>query len=282
MHGFPSFRSLAAALTACAALGLVACDSNGKARTTGELGVGVDLSGAWQVAITATGVSDECAEVRIGEQEVDTLEIAFDAAARTLTIQLGGDDDALSAPLIGRTAIFTRTAADLGGHVTLTFDSTGSTFRGAGEQTTAETNCTVRFDLRGERLPVPVRVGNEARPASLDVSLTWDSAADLDLLVVEPDGSVVGSGARESAQGGRLDTDGNARCDGSRRSERVSYAEPPASGEYRVLVDTFAMCAAAATEFVVRIDEAGREPRIELRRTTGSIGVPAEVATFRR
>jgi len=78
--------------------------------------------------------------------------------------------------------------------------------------------------------------------ARLVVTLQWGSDADLDLHVVEPDGTELWSDAPATPSGGALDLDSNARCviDGHRR-EQATWKTPPA-GHYVVRVDTFSLC----------------------------------------
>lgn len=102
----------------------------------------------------------------------------------------------------------------------------------------------------------------------LVVSLTWDSEADLDLHVVEPDGVEIWKGNPNSyeapapgtppdpagyANGAQLDVDSNASCviDG-RRLENVAWsATPPPKGHYLVRVDTFSLCGATSARWKV-------------------------------
>jgi hypothetical protein len=110
--------------------------------------------------------------------------------------------------------------------------------------------------------------------AVLRVRLSWDSDADLDLHVVDPDGVEIWAGNINSyvapppgtpvdadawEQGGLLDFDSNANCviDG-RRQENVSWAEDPPAGHYLVRVATASMCGAPAAHYTVEAWWKGR------------------------
>ena len=93
----------------------------------------------------------------------------------------------------------------------------------------------------------------------VQVSVAWDSPADVDLHVVEPGTEEIYYGNDQSAAGGVLDLDSNAGCgsDGP-RNENITYpsATPP-SGTYTVRVDYWSSCGASATNYVVTIRVAG-------------------------
>lgn len=93
----------------------------------------------------------------------------------------------------------------------------------------------------------------------VQVSVSWDSPADVDLHVVEPGTEEIYYGNTASAAGGVLDLDSNAACgsDGP-RNENITYpsATPP-SGAYVVRLDYWDNCGAAATNYVVTIRVAG-------------------------
>jgi hypothetical protein len=92
------------------------------------------------------------------------------------------------------------------------------------------------------------------------VTLRWDSEADLDLHVEDPLGHVIWRGdITPAGSGATLDFDSNAGCviDG-RREENVIWADPPAPGRYRVLVDTFSLCAETFANWTVQATLQGR------------------------
>jgi hypothetical protein len=80
----------------------------------------------------------------------------------------------------------------------------------------------------------------------LQVSLAWNPAQDLDLLLREPGGEDIFFGNRTAASGGRLDLDSNAQCqtvDGA-NNENIFYPAgvTPPSGMYRVFIGLAAQC----------------------------------------
>jgi hypothetical protein len=100
----------------------------------------------------------------------------------------------------------------------------------------------------GAPMPSPLTVaGPPAITGALVVTLRWDTESDLDLHVVDPEGIEIWRGDKvPSGTTGDLDVDSNAQCviDG-RRQEDVIFPAGPPSGSYRVLVDTFSLCAAS-------------------------------------
>lgn len=81
----------------------------------------------------------------------------------------------------------------------------------------------------------------------LQVSLSWDQLNDVDLHVIEPNGTEIYYGNDSSANGGVLDVDSNAGCgiDGI-NNENIYYEDSPEvtieNGEYEVLVDLWSNC----------------------------------------
>jgi hypothetical protein len=86
---------------------------------------------------------------------------------------------------------------------------------------------------------------------ALVISLSWDTEADLDLLVELSDGAVIWKGDPMEG-GGVLDADSNAACliDGRRR-ENVIFRDAPPSGRYVVRVDAPSLCAASFANWKV-------------------------------
>ncbi len=104
---------------------------------------------------------------------------------------------------------------------------------------------------------------------ALVVSLSWDTEADLDLHVLDPNGVEIwkrninsheppppGEPVDPSAwkTGALLDFDSNADCviDGRRR-ENVIWKEAPPPGEYIVRVDTFSLCGEPSARWAVDV-----------------------------
>lgn len=87
----------------------------------------------------------------------------------------------------------------------------------------------------------------EAGTGLLQVSLSWDQRTDMDLALVEPNGTMIYFGRRTSKNGGTLDIDSNVACniDGI-NNENIFYADSPdvtiEYGEYEVKVDLWSKC----------------------------------------
>jgi hypothetical protein len=113
--------------------------------------------------------------------------------------------------------------------------------------------------LSPEALPVPM--------GKVVVSLSWDTQADLDLRVVDPNGVEVWSKKINSytpppppnrgqpddyLNGGILDFDSNAGCviDG-RRQENIVWQKTAPPGVYLIRVDTFSLCSQPAARWHV-------------------------------
>jgi hypothetical protein len=123
-------------------------------------------------------------------------------------------------------------------------------------------------------LPVPdnlnVCVPKRAPPAAV-LSLSWDSPVDLDLVVEDPSGVVVGghtasseppdAGSAVSSASGVLDRDSNRDCviDDVDR-EDVVWQTNPATGSYQVWVDLFSACGQPAVSFDVSLWLAVTQP----------------------
>jgi hypothetical protein len=94
----------------------------------------------------------------------------------------------------------------------------------------------------------------------VQVSLSWNSAADVDLHVIDPAGEEIYWQSRESASGGELDLDSNAGCGTDNvRNENITWPIGGApSGTYRVLVDYWSNCETASTDYTVTVNVKGR------------------------
>lgn len=104
-------------------------------------------------------------------------------------------------------------------------------------------------------------------PPKLVISLGWNSAVDLDLRVVTPDGKIVDAKhpttALADADGkvdpsvegtGRIVSDSNASCqiDGQQR-ENLVYQALPAAGKYLVYANLFEACDQPSVEFTLTV-----------------------------
>jgi hypothetical protein len=99
----------------------------------------------------------------------------------------------------------------------------------------------------------------------VQINITWDSRADLDLHVVDPSGAEIYWADKTSTTGGQLDLDSNAGCgsDGP-RAENVFWASGlvPPPGTYQVRVDYWSNCAEVTTNYVVTVNVRGRAPQV--------------------
>ena len=109
-------------------------------------------------------------------------------------------------------------------------------------------------------------------------ALSWDSPADLDLHLVAPNGKELSSKTPTSAlpdagavvaseHDAVLQGDSNASCVDGARAEYAVVQDTPAPGTWRVYVDEFDACAAAATTFTLTVLVDGAE----VSRTSGRL-----------
>jgi hypothetical protein len=100
--------------------------------------------------------------------------------------------------------------------------------------------------------PGVIRVGT----GDVQVNITWNSPADVDLYVVDPNNEEIFYGDRTSGSGGQLDLDSNAACstDGP-RAENIfwSTGTVPPRGLYTIRVNLWSACGATSTDFVVTV-----------------------------
>lgn len=99
----------------------------------------------------------------------------------------------------------------------------------------------------------------------VQINITWNSAADVDLHVVDPLGEEAFYGHKTLVSGGTLDLDSNAGCgsDGP-RAENIFWSSGLIAprGEYVVRVNYWSACAAQRTEYVVTINAKGKVPSV--------------------
>jgi hypothetical protein len=129
------------------------------------------------------------------------------------------------------------------------------------------------------------RVGS----GDVQVSVAWNSAADVDLHVIDPAGEEIYWGSRSSASGGDLDLDSNAGCstDQPRNENTVWPRDGAPAGTYIVRLDYWSACNAAQTDYVVTIWVRGQEARVFSGSFTGGgdqggEGSGIDIATFTR
>jgi len=99
----------------------------------------------------------------------------------------------------------------------------------------------------------------------VQVNITWDSKADIDLHVLDPSGAEIYWAGRTSSSGGQLDLDSNAGCgsDGP-RAENIFWANGLVAphGDYIVRVDNWSSCGVPLTNYVVTVNAKGKVPRV--------------------
>jgi hypothetical protein len=96
------------------------------------------------------------------------------------------------------------------------------------------------------------------KPPALVVSLTWDTVADLDLVVAAPDGSILSAKRPAIGDAGIIDRDSNSACttDGTQREDLVFQSAPP-PGSYLIYANLFSACGHAPVHFHVAVTQAG-------------------------
>lgn len=95
----------------------------------------------------------------------------------------------------------------------------------------------------------------------VQVNITWNSQADVDLYVVDPSGEEIYYGNDVAASGGVLDLDGNAACGATdERSENITWNSTPPSGTYTVRVNYWDNCGAASTDYVITVRRRNQAP----------------------
>jgi len=141
-----------------------------------------------------------------------------------------------------------------------------------------------RVGMPAERSYDAIVVGS----GDVQVTVAWDTDADVDLHVVDPGGSEIYWANRQSPSGGQLDLDSNAACAlDNVRNENISWPAGTApQGTYTVRVDYWSNCDAAETDYTVVIHSEG-ETDIHYGTFSGSgdqggSGSGVEIGTFNR
>jgi hypothetical protein len=125
-----------------------------------------------------------------------------------------------------------------------------------------------------------------AGTGDVQVSVTWDTSADVDLHVVEPSSEEIYYGHKLSNTGGELDLDSNAACAGDNvRNENITWPNTPPSGTYTVRVNYWDDCGAVATNWVVTVRRKNQAPltfsgQFTGTGTGGGLGAGSLVTTF--
>ena len=112
----------------------------------------------------------------------------------------------------------------------------------------------------GEPITVPIEILNVGS-GELQINLTWNTDADLDLHLFEPDGTQIFYGNTTSSTGGQLDLDANVGC-GNVGVENIFYNQVPPVGQYRVAVDNFSQCSMPESNYVVTVTLPGQDPMV--------------------
>jgi hypothetical protein len=121
----------------------------------------------------------------------------------------------------------------------------------------------------------------------VQVTLSWDKDADIDLHVIAPGGDEIFWGHREGS-GGKLDLDSNAGCDiDGVRNENITWPTGRAPrGQYTVRVDYWSSCGVPQTKYTVRVNNGGSVQVVEGSFTgfgdQGGPGAGRAVASFER
>jgi hypothetical protein len=91
--------------------------------------------------------------------------------------------------------------------------------------------------------------GIELGTGDMQVTLQWESSADLDLHVTEPDGTeLYWQSPGPSASGGQLDVDSNIACEPDGSVENVYWSGAPPSGDFAIEVNGYDVGAGARDE----------------------------------
>lgn len=102
----------------------------------------------------------------------------------------------------------------------------------------------------------------------VQVSVSWNSNADVDLHVIDPSGEEIYYG-NDIGENGELDLDSNAACDlDNVRNENITFAAPAPRGTYQFYVDLWSACSTTSTNWVVTVRRKGQATQT----FTGSFG----------
>jgi hypothetical protein len=120
----------------------------------------------------------------------------------------------------------------------------------------------------GPTRDLPILVQPLAPEGAAVISLSWDSAADLDLHVIGPNGKETDPKHLTTTLDldgglppgvGVIDRDANAGCgQNGYRTESLIFVDPPTPGLYQIRVDMFDACSAPAANFVISARRAGK------------------------
>jgi hypothetical protein len=95
---------------------------------------------------------------------------------------------------------------------------------------------------------------------NVQVNVSWNTATDVDLHVVDPTGQEIYYGNTQSNNGGSLDVDSNAGCSiDNRNSENIRWGSSAPNGQYIVRVDYWSACnVSGTTTYTVVVNNGGQ------------------------
>jgi hypothetical protein len=94
---------------------------------------------------------------------------------------------------------------------------------------------------------------------NLQITLGWNTPADLDLYVDDPTGTTISYSNTQSPSGGFLDRDARGACTDSQTGENVFWSGTPPAGHYAIRVNYYSPCESAGpTTFVLSVSYAGQ------------------------
>ncbi len=98
---------------------------------------------------------------------------------------------------------------------------------------------------------------------NVQVNVTWNTATDVDLHVVDPRNEEIYYGHTQSASGGSLDVDSNAGCAiDNKNSENIQWGSTAPNGTYTVRVDYWSACSVTGTTtYTVVVNNGGVSTR---------------------
>ena len=94
--------------------------------------------------------------------------------------------------------------------------------------------------------------------SGVQIVATWDTAADVDLHVIEPSGTeIYWAQPGPTATGGTLDQDANEECHNTLNEETVRWVSNAPDGVYTVRLDLYMNCNATQAKYSVAITNGG-------------------------
>ena len=129
----------------------------------------------------------------------------------------------------------------------------------------------------GEAVVVPLEV-LEVGNGELQVNLTWNTDADLDIHVFEPSGNEIFWNNTVSSTGGQLDLDANVGC-GNVSVENIFWDQIPPVGTYTVAIENFQACSQIESSFIITVTVPGQAPMLFTGALSEADGL-LEISTF--